>query len=166
MGARGLIRRGLTCFAMRRALPHSLFAGLSGAFLIVLGCHPRAHLAEAPPDPARCCDDTTRMAYEVPEVQEPPSFPGGEAAMYAWLGNEIAYPVVARENGMEGTSWVKFNVACDGSIRNVALARGSSIVLDTAAVNVVRRMPRWTPGKMKGEPVCVQYLLPVRYVLR
>lgn len=150
---------------MHRSSTLLIMAGSACLLLGAAGCHSRDRLTKAPPDPALCCDDTTRLAYEVPELQEAPSFPGGEAAMYAWLGNNIVYPDVAREAGLQGTSWVKFNVACDGSIRHVALAKGIAIVLDTAAVNVVRRMPRWTPGKVKGEPVCVQYMLPVRYEL-
>ena len=123
-------------------------------------------LTAAPAEAARCCDEGNGIVYEYVEVQERPSFPGGEPAMYAWLGNNLHYPEAAQEAGLQGTSWVQFNVACDGSIRDVMLARGAAIALDTAAVNVVRRMPDWTPGRNKGKPVCVRYLLPVEYRLK
>ena len=128
-------------------------------------CKNREHAA-ASLEAARCCEDGNGIVYEYVEVQERPSFPGGEPAMYAWLGNNLHYPEAAQEAGLQGTSWVQFNVACDGSIHDVMLARGAAIALDTTAVNVVRRMPDWTPGRNKGKPVCVRYVLPVEYRLK
>jgi TonB family protein len=115
------------------------------------------------PQLSPCCPVTV---YEMPEVEEPASFPGGESAMYAWLGNNLQYPVKAAGSGVQGTTWVRFNVECDGRLVDVQVQRGVDAALDSAAVELVRSMPAWSPGRHKGEPVCVQYLLPVNFVLK
>lgn len=144
------------------ALPRSQVLLLFLA-LFCASCHGRkaAIPAAATEDGSRCCDGGSD-AYDVPEVREPPSFPGGEAAMYAWIGNNLVLPAGVTE----GTSWVQFNVACDGSLHDAFVKVGAVPELDSAAVHLVRSMPAWTPGKVKDKPVCVRYVLPVKAGMR
>ena len=99
-------------------------------------------------------------------VEEQPSFPGGPAAMMQWLKDNIKYPVVAAENGIEGRVIVQFVVSKTGSISDVRVARGVDPSLDREAIRVVSSMPKWTPGKQNGTTVNVRYTLPVTFKLQ
>ena len=48
-------------------------------------------------------------------VEEPPTFPGGDAALYKWLGENLKYPEEAKELGIQGRVFVSFVVEPDGS---------------------------------------------------
>ena len=99
-------------------------------------------------------------------VEEQPSFPGGPAALMQWLRDNIKYPVVAAENGIEGRVIVQFVVSKTGSISDVRVARGVDPSLDREAIRVVSSMPKWTPGKQNGTTVNVRYTLPVTFKLQ
>ena len=99
-------------------------------------------------------------------VEQMPSFPGGQAAMMSWLGSNIHYPPVAQENGVEGRVVCQFVVEPDGSISGVKVVRGVDPSLDREAVNVIKRMPKWIPGKQNGSAVRVKFTLPVTFKLQ
>ena len=99
-------------------------------------------------------------------VEEAPSFPGGPSALNRWLRDNMKYPVVAAENGIEGRVIVQFVVGKNGSISNVKVVRSVDPALDKEAVRVVSSMPHWTPGKQNGSSVNVRYTLPVTFKLQ
>ena len=98
-------------------------------------------------------------------VEQKPSFPGGESAMYKWLQDNIIYPAAASDEGVQGKVTVQFIVEKDGSITHVQVVRGKHPALDAEAARVIRKMPRWTPGRNNGQPVRVTYHLPVQFKL-
>ena len=98
-------------------------------------------------------------------VEQKPSFPGGESAMYKWLQDNIIYPAAASEEGVQGKVTVQFIVEKDGSITHVQVVRGKHPALDAEAARVIRKMHRWTPGRNNGQPVRVTYHLPVQFKL-
>jgi len=95
-------------------------------------------------------------------VEEIPVFQGD---ITAYLSKNIRYPKKARKKNIEGSVYVSFIVEKDGSVSNVKIIRsvegGKS--LDKEAVRVVSHMPKWKPGMQSGEPVRVQYTLPIRF---
>lgn len=99
-------------------------------------------------------------------VEEMPEFPGGEQALNKFLHENVQYPVIAQENGIQGRVYVKFVVNTDGSITNVEIARGVDPSLDKEALRVVRDMPKWKPGKQRGKSVRVSYTVPINFVLQ
>ena len=99
-------------------------------------------------------------------VEQMPSFPGGPSALMEWLSNNVKYPVVAQENGVQGRVVVSFVVERDGSITDVKVVRGVDPSLDREASRVVRAMPRWIPGKQNGSAVRVKYNVPVAFRLQ
>lgn len=98
-------------------------------------------------------------------VEEMPEFPGGQQALFAYIGKELKYPEQAIEDGIEGVVFVTFVVEADGRITGVKVIRGIGGGCDEEAVRVVRGMPNWKPGKQRGEAVRVKYNLPIRYKL-
>lgn len=99
-------------------------------------------------------------------VEQMPSFPGGPSALMEWLSNNVKYPVVAQEYGVQGRVVVSFVVERDGSITDVKVVRGVDPSLDREASRVVRAMPRWIPGKQNGSAVRVKYNVPVAFRLQ
>ena len=99
-------------------------------------------------------------------VEQMPSFPGGPSALLEWLSNNVKYPVVAQENGVQGRVVVSFVVERDGSITDVKVVRGVDPSLDKEASRVVKAMPRWIPGKQNGSAVRVKYNVPVAFRLQ
>ncbi|HRS54282.1 MAG TPA: energy transducer TonB [Bacteroidales bacterium] len=99
-------------------------------------------------------------------VEEQPSFPGGEEARIKFIASNIKYPQIARENGIEGKVFVTFVVEKDGSITNVKLLRDIGGGCGEEAIRVVKAMPKWIPGKQRGQPVRVQFNMPINFVLQ
>lgn len=98
-------------------------------------------------------------------VEDQPSYPGGEEARIRYLQENLRYPQMAREAGIQGTVFVTFVVERDGSVTDVRVLRGIGGGCDEEAVRVVQNMPRWNPGRQRGQPVRVQFNMPIRFVL-
>ena len=98
-------------------------------------------------------------------VEEMPKFPGGDAAMMEFLRNTVKYPEEAEENGIQGRVVVQFIIEKDGSISGAEVIKKVNEHLDAEALRVIGEMPKWTPGKQKGEAVRVKFTLPVTFRL-
>ncbi|MCB0481996.1 MAG: energy transducer TonB [Flavobacteriales bacterium] len=99
-------------------------------------------------------------------VEDMPSFPGGEAKLYEYLGKNLKYPPMAKDAGIQGIVYVTFVVKENGAIDGVRVLRGIGGGADEEAVRVVKNMPSWKPGKQRGKAVRVQYNMPIRFVLK
>ena len=100
-------------------------------------------------------------------VEKMPEFPGGQQALFKYLSENVKYPVIAQENGIQGRVICQFVVNRDGSIVDVEVVRsGGDASLDKEAVRVIKTMPKWKPGKQRGKPVRVKYTVPVNFKLQ
>ena len=99
-------------------------------------------------------------------VEKDASFPGGAAALAAYLSKNLVYPPFAEENGIGGRVTLSFVVNVDGSIVDIAVLRGIDPSLDREAIRVVRAMPRWSPGEQGNKPVRVRFTLPVMFSIQ
>lgn len=99
-------------------------------------------------------------------VEQQAEFPGGQAALMKWLSNNIRYPESAQQNDIQGRVIVKFVVEKDGSIGTATIAKGVDKDLDREALRVVKKMPKWQPGKNNGVAVRSYFTLPVTFRLQ
>ncbi len=100
-------------------------------------------------------------------VETMPEFPGGQQALFKYLSENVKYPVIAQENGIQGRVICQFVVNKDGSIVDVEVVRsGGDASLDKEAVRVIKSMPKWKPGQQRGKPVRVKYTVPVNFKLQ
>ena len=99
-------------------------------------------------------------------VEHMPEFPGGQAALMKYLGDNIKYPTIAQENGTQGRVTVQFVVNADGSIVDAKVIRGVDPYLDKEALRVINSMPKWKPGMQRGKAVRVKYTVPVMFRLQ
>jgi len=98
-------------------------------------------------------------------VEQHPEFPGGTQAMMEYIKQNIRYPEKAKKEGIYGRVTVSFIVEKDGSLSNVEIIRGVDPELDAEAIRLVQSMPKWKPGKDKGQDVRVRFTLPVQFTL-
>ena len=114
--------------------------------------------------------------FEIPEskpdengvfysVETQPEFPGGMAELMKYLQKNIRYPQVCKEQGLQGRVIVQFVVNADSTITDVNVVKPVNPHFDKEAVRVVKAMPKWNPGKQRGEPVRVRFTLPVTFRL-
>ena len=99
-------------------------------------------------------------------VEQPAEFPGGQAALMKWLSQNIRYPEAAQQNDIQGRVIVKFVVEKDGSIGQASIVKGVDKDLDREALRVVKKMPKWQPGKNNGVAVRSYFNLPVTFKLQ
>ncbi|MCF8379180.1 MAG: energy transducer TonB [Bacteroidales bacterium] len=98
-------------------------------------------------------------------VESMPGFPGGDEARMKYLYDNIEYPQMARESGIQGRVFVTFVVERDGHITDVRVLRGIGGGCDEEAIRVIKNMPNWVPGKQRGKPVRVQFNMPILFKL-
>ena len=119
----------------------------------------------APPVEAPVEEEEEEVIFVV--VESMPEFPGGQQALFKYLAENVKYPVIAQENGIQGRVICQFVVNKDGSIVDVVAVRSSGEPsLDKEAIRVIQSMPKWKPGKQRGKPVRVKYTVPVNFRLQ
>ena len=119
----------------------------------------------APPVEAPVEEEEDEVIFMV--VESMPEFPGGQQALFKYLAENVKYPVIAQENGIQGRVICQFVVNKDGSIVDVVAVRSSGEPsLDKEAIRVIKSMPKWKPGKQRGKPVRVKYTVPVNFRLQ
>jgi protein TonB len=99
-------------------------------------------------------------------IQDMPRFPGGDKALYTFIGQEINYPFYAQRMGIEGKIYIRFVVTKKGNIVDVHIARGIDKGCDNEAIRVIKLLPNWIPGKINGIPVNVLLTFPIVFKLQ
>lgn len=99
-------------------------------------------------------------------VDVPASFPGGDAALRQFIAKNTVYPEIAIEQGLQGTVVLRFKVDVDGSVSTVSVKKSLSRECDKAAMDVFRKLPKFTPAKTNGHPVPVWFTMPVKFAIQ
>jgi periplasmic protein TonB len=103
-------------------------------------------------------------------VEKMPAFPGEQDSLYSFIGRNIRYPALARENNISGKVVLKFYIDQEGYVRDLSVIKSISPALDIEAMRVMELMNtqgyRWTPGMHEGKIVSVQYVMPINFVLQ
>ena len=96
-------------------------------------------------------------------VESPAQYPGGEEALIRFVNQNVVYPDIAQDQGLQGTVILRFKVDVDGSVSTIKVEKSLSKECDKAAADVVRKLKRFIPAKQQGHPVPVWFRLPVRF---
>jgi protein TonB len=116
-------------------------------------------------DPPKVIEDDTDTPHPT-FVEEMPEFPGGDAARIKFFFENVKYPQIAKETGVQGPVYLTFVVEKDGSISNIKLLRGIGAGCDEEAERVLAMMPKWKPGRQNGKEVRVQFNMPISFILK
>ena len=109
-------------------------------------------------------DDVDDAVFVV--VEKSPEFPGGDDSLYAFIGRNIKYPEAAKKNKIEGRVFVTFVIEKDGQVSSAKILRDIGGGCGEEALRVVNSMPKWKPGTQRGNPVRVQFNLPIMFQLQ
>lgn len=135
---------------------------LIGALMIVFSNATMAQTNSG--DSAHKIESDSERIYDI--VEQMPSFPGGNQALYQYISSHIKYPAILAEAGTQGRVIVTFVVEPDGSLTNVKVSKSVDAALDKEALRLVSSMPRWIPGKQNGKAIRVKYSVPVSFRLK
>lgn len=99
-----------------------------------------------------------------PQVKDRmPMFTGGTTAFRKYLKENLRYPMLARQKGIEGTVKVEFFVETDGSITDVSVKLPIAPEIDAEALRLVKEMPLWQPAIKDGEAIRCKYEVPIDF---
>lgn len=106
---------------------------------------------------------TNDSIYDV--VQKFAEFPGGQKAFNEWMSENFQYPDSCMKEGIQGRVVLQFVVNTDGSIADVKPVRSPHPALTEAAIQIVKKMPRWIPAEHEGKKVRCRFNLPFMFRL-
>lgn len=93
-----------------------------------------------------------------------PSFQGGDLNTFrAWVQQNVRFPQIALENGIQGRVVLSFVIEKDGRLTNIQVLQTPDRSLSEEAVRVLSKSPKWSPGKQRNQVVRVKYTLPVDF---
>ncbi len=98
-------------------------------------------------------------------VEEMPVPEGGLEAFYRFISKNLKYPAQARRMGLEGKVFVQFVVAESGELSDIEVIKGIGAGCDNEVLRIMKKAPRWNPGKQRGVPVRVRQVIPVDFRL-
>ena len=122
-------------------------------------------------------DENTEVIQQVEVVEEEieddqpflvaetmPSFQGGDLnAFRAWVQQNVRFPQIALENGIQGRVVLSFVIEKDGRLTNIQVLQSPDRSLSDEAIRVLSKSPKWSPGKQRNQVVRVKYTLPVDF---
>lgn len=109
-------------------------------------------------------DENTNEDFWI--VEEMPLFPGDSNALMTAIYKNIVYPQMAIEHQIQGRVFVGFVVNKFGKVDKIKIVRGVDPILDKEAMRVISLLPDWSPGKQRGKPVNVAFVVPINFHLK
>ncbi len=104
-------------------------------------------------------EDDATINYKAPGFSKNQNF-------YQYLGESIRYPNGAKDNGIQGTVYLIFNITKGGNVENVRVKKGINILLDKEAIRVIREMKFSKSATLNGETIDYCMIIPIKFVLR
>jgi len=112
-------------------------------------------------------DKNGKLVYNKAEIE--PAYVGGKEAMRSYLRDNLKYPQEALDMQVEAVVFVDFVVDKNGIVREVEVTEETNEDVDVSfrseAARIVSSMPKWTPGRQRGEAVDVKFSIPISFVL-
>ena len=104
-------------------------------------------------------------------VEDMPTFRGGGLPEFrTWVQQNVKYPQIALENGIQGNVVIQFVVGPDGKMTNFKVLQSPDKTLSDATIDVLKKANEmkngWKPGKQRGKPVKVSFTLPVAFKIQ
>jgi len=110
-------------------------------------------------------------------VEQQADFPGGQEALYKYLGENIKFPEEARRQNAGGKVFVELTIQTDGTLSDVKIIKSAQTTfddeslknahksMDDEALRLVKLSPKWIPAKNKGVVVKSKFVLPISFAV-
>ncbi|ALI99630.1 energy transducer TonB [Rufibacter tibetensis] len=95
-------------------------------------------------------------------VEEMPEFPGGFDSLSYYIKSNFGTPRYQYTEDSLATLNISFVVDYIGFVQDVEVLSRVHPLVDENAVNLIKGMPQWKPGKQDGATVNVKYTIPIR----
>lgn len=114
--------------------------------------------------PPKIIEEKEEKIFLISETNAMPK--NGFAAFYKNISKQLNYPTQARRMNIEGKVILQFVVEKDGSLTDIKVIRSIGGGCDEEAVRVLKKAPKWNPGKQRGNAVRVRRTIPIKFALR
>ncbi|MDR2026818.1 MAG: energy transducer TonB, partial [Prevotellaceae bacterium] len=100
-------------------------------------------------------------------VEVKPLFQGKEAEKFRdWIYSQLVYPEEALTNNIQGTVRISFTVNTDGTLSDIKSIKKTDPLLEECVIEIVKKSPKWTPGRQQNKPVKVPYQVPILFKIQ
>lgn len=106
-------------------------------------------------------EEDINTIYNSAGIEVKPEFPGGNANLQIYISKYFQYSNEMKEAELKGRIFATFVVERDGSITDIKILRGLGYGTEQAAIEVIKKMPRWLPGEQNGKKVRCSYSVPI-----
>lgn len=124
------------------------------ATFLLFACAPTVSLAQEEVQE----DNTVYTA-----VDEAPVFEGGTIGISQFIGTNLKTPKKAIQDNVTGVVVAQFIIEKDGSMSDINITSSLTPECDQIVIDMLRKMPKWTPGRKEGKEVRVLYTMPVSF---
>ena len=105
--------------------------------------------------------------YNFMLIEDQPLFQGKDVSSFrVWISNNLDYPEIAKENGIQGRVTIQFVIDKNGNMTDIEILASPDRSLSEEAIRILKTSPQWTPGKQRGRPVPVKFAIPVDFRLQ
>jgi len=111
------------------------------------------------------CQNNAPVPESILIFEEPPTFPGGDIALLKFIEENKNYPVNWRIDSIEGMVITTLIIDSSGNAINPKIAHSLNPTLDSIAITIIRKMPKWSPAKQRGQAIACQFQLPIKFGL-
>jgi protein TonB len=95
-----------------------------------------------------------------------PIYLDGATAFANAIGRAVRYPRAAREAQKTGMVIISFTIGNNGAVSNYRVIKSLGYGMDESALDAVKSATgEWLPAMVNGEPVSIEYDVPVRFSL-
>jgi periplasmic protein TonB len=109
--------------------------------------------------------DASKQDTVYSRVDESPDFTGGASAFESFLSKNLNYPVKCKEEGIEGSVFIMVTIEKNGSVSNPRILKHVNPLLENEALRIIKILPKFVPGKLKGTIVRVDVVVPIHFKL-
>ena len=92
-------------------------------------------------------------------VDQMPEYPGGQGSLLKYITKNLRYPI--EDGNIQGKVIINFVIDRNGKTRDIKVVRPVGPQFEKGVIELIKKMPQWKPGKLKGKPVNVKYVLPL-----
>ena len=95
--------------------------------------------------------------FKISDVDQKPEYEGGIENFYKFVAKNFRVP----EEDVEGKIIIAFTIEKDGTLTNFKLIQDIGFGTGAEMLDLIKKSPRWNPGKKDGQTVRVLYSVPI-----